>query len=94
MKIFVFNHKLEIEKFGCVLTKKVGESYGEPKWFPNLGQASSQLLAQANYDVSDKQNNNIIIALKAQILRLERDKTIEELNKLFGKNDSELHSGS
>jgi len=83
MKIFVFNHKLDIEKFGCILTKKVGESWGEPKWFPNLGQASSQLLAQADYDASDIHNNNIVLALKAQVLCLERDKIIDELKRLF-----------
>jgi hypothetical protein len=84
MKIFLLNHKLDVEGYGCVLTKKVGESYGEPEWFPSLAQASSKLLEKTNYDTStDLQKNNTVKALKAIVAREERNRLTSEIRRLL-----------
>ena len=67
-----------------ILTKRVGESYGEPEWFPSLAQASSKLLEETNYDITtDLQKNNIIKALKSIVAKDERNKLTREIKLLL-----------
>lgn len=82
MKIFLFNYVLDTDGFGCILYKKIGESYGETEWFPSLGQASRKLLTKANIDESsDLLNRNITKALEAIVMREERDRLTKEIQK-------------
>jgi hypothetical protein len=73
---------LNTDGFGCTLTKKIGDQYGEPIWFPSLGQASRKLLTEANVlESTDLLNRNIAKALEAIVLREERDRLTKEIAK-------------